>query len=389
MPGDKHSRTEKPTARRKKEARKQGNVARTPEVVTWLVVLVGSYLVPDAISATYVLMEKLWARLPDIMATPNVNGDMAFTSQALLGGLYALAPVLLAITGVAIVVNLAQTRGLITFHPLKPSFGRLSPKAGLQRILSPRSLWEVSKQLIRVALLSLVVWQTVHALLPVLAGSGPASTETVASAVGGRALGLTREVAEIGLVLAALDYIVQFRKVSSQLKMSREELKEEHKSSEGNPFTKGAVRRRQRQVSRNRMMAAVSAADAVVVNPTHFAVAVSYVRGRGAPRVVAKGADLLAMRIREEAEAKGVPVVEDPPLARALYAACELEHEVPTELYEAVARLLTFIYGLRASGRTVRIDGAPHRPSSSLIPASTAERIVAERGLLVGPATGR
>ena len=115
------------------------------------------------------------------------------------------------------------------------------------------------------------------------------------------------------------------------------------------------------------MIAAVAGADAVVLNPTHFAVALRYVRGRGAPRVVAKGADFLALRIREEATAHRVPLVEDPPLARALYVACDLEQEIPTELYEAVARLLTFIYSLKASGRASRIDGAPHKPAAPLL----------------------
>ena len=114
-------------------------------------------------------------------------------------------------------------------------------------------------------------------------------------------------------------------------------------------------------MSRNRMIASVARADAVVLNPTHYAVAVKYVRGQGAPRVVAKGADFLALRIREEAVAHGVPLVEDPPLARALYVACEIEQEIPRELYEAVARLLTFIYSLKAKGGMARMDGAPHR----------------------------
>jgi flagellar biosynthetic protein FlhB len=124
-------------------------------------------------------------------------------------------------------------------------------------------------------------------------------------------------------------------------------------------------------MARNRMIAAVAKADAVVVNPTHFAVAVSYVRGKGAPRVVAKGTDFMALQIREEATAHRVPLVEDPPLARALYVACDLEQEIPTEFYEAVARLLTFIYSLRANGRTSRIDGAPLKPAAPLLTGTT------------------
>jgi flagellar biosynthetic protein FlhB len=132
-------------------------------------------------------------------------------------------------------------------------------------------------------------------------------------------------------------------------------------------------------MSRNRMMAAVAKADAVVVNPTHFAVALSYVRGRGAPRVVAKGTDFMALQIREEASNHRVPIVEDPPFARALYVACELEQEIPAELYEAVARLLTFIYSLRANGRTTRIDGAPLKPAAPLLTGASGGVVAGAR----------
>ncbi|MGH9107055.1 MAG: EscU/YscU/HrcU family type III secretion system export apparatus switch protein, partial [Acidimicrobiales bacterium] len=364
---DKHSRTEKPTARRKREARREGTVARTPEVVTWLAILAGSYLVQHTFEATWALVYKLWDEISGSMAHPSVATDMAIARSGAEGALSALAPALLATMVTALLVNLAQTRGLVTFGPLKPTLSRLNPKNGLKRLFSPRSIWEVSKQVVRVGLLGLVAWETVYGLLPVFRADGPLSSTAVASLVAGRALSLTREVAAISLVLAALDYIVQYRKVSRDLRMTREEVKEETKSSEGNPLVRGQIRRRQRQMARNRMIAAVAGADAVVVNPTHFAVALRYVRGQGAPKVVAKGADFLALRIREEAMTHRVPVVEDPPLARALYVACELEQEIPGQLYEAVARLLTFIYGLRATGRATRIDGAPLRPAVGLL----------------------
>jgi flagellar biosynthetic protein FlhB len=272
---------------------------------------------------------------------------------------------------IALAVNLAQTRGLITFAPLKPSFKNLNPAKGLKKIISPRSLWETGKQIIRVGLLGLIVWQVLSGVIPEITANGGLSSSAVASLVASRSLALVREVAAISLVLAVLDYIVQYRKVARQLRMTKHEVKEEAKSTEGNPQMKGAIRRRQRQMARNRMIASVAKADAVVVNPTHFAVAVSYVRGRGAPRVVAKGTDFMALQIREEAVAHRVPLVEDPPLARALYVACDLEQEIPTEFYEAVARLLTFIYSLRANGRSSRIDGAPFKPAAPLLTGST------------------
>ena len=377
---DKHSKTEKPTTRRKKEARRDGTVARTPEVVTWIVVFAGSYLVQHTFEATYALEQRLWFQIANTMSHPSLSADGAVVRVGAEGALLALAPALLATMGIALAINLAQTRGLITFHPLKPSFKRLNPKAGLKKIISPRALWDIGKQIVRVSLLGLIVWQVLSGVLPVITGNGGLSSTAIASLVATKSLALVREVAAISLVLAVLDYMVQYRKVSRDLRMTKQQVKEENKATEGNPQMRGAIRRRQRQMARNRMIAAVAKADAVVVNPTHFAVAVSYVRGRGAPRVVAKGTDFMALQIREEATANGVPLVEDPPLARALYVACDLEQEIPTEFYEAVARLLTFIYSLRANGRTSRIDGAPLKPAAPLLTGATGGTIAGAGG---------
>ena len=364
---DKHSKTEKPTAKRKQDARRQGQVAKTPDVVTWLAVIAGTYIIQHTFDATYALVERLWFRIADSMANPSLPTDLAVAKEAASGTFSALAPTLFAMVGVVLLANLAQTRGLVTFTPLKPTFSHLNPISGLTRLFSPTSLWEVAKQIVRVSLLTLVAWETVRGLLPLVAGGSPLSTMAVASLVGSRALSLAREVAAIGLVLALLDYIVQYRKTARQMRMTKDEVKEERKQSDGNPMMKGHIRRRQRQFARNRMLAAVAHADAVVVNPTHFAVALEYTRGDSAPKVIAKGSDFMALRIREAARASDVPVVEDPPLARALYAACQLEQEIPTELYEAVARLLTFIYSLKAAGRAIRIDGAPHKAAAPFL----------------------
>jgi flagellar biosynthetic protein FlhB len=369
---EKHSRTEKPTARRKKEARREGQVARTPELITWLVIMSGTYLVQHTVQATYAFVDRLWYQVSDAISRPSLASDLSVAGEGARGFLSSVAPAVVGTMVLALLANLAQTRGLVTFHKLKPRFSSLNPAQGLKRLFSPRSAWEAAKQSARVALLSLVAWKTVGGFVPVVTGPGPLSSTAVASLVATRALSLTRQVAGIGLGLAVLDYVVQYRKTARQLRMTRHEVKEETKSGEGNPYVRGAIRRRQRTMARNRMLAAVARADAVVLNPTHFAVAVSYVRGRGAPKVVAKGADFLALRIRDEATAHRVPLVEDPPLARALYVACELDQEIPTELYEAVARLLTFIYSLKASGRSSRIDGAPHKPAAPLLGAPVA-----------------
>jgi flagellar biosynthetic protein FlhB len=366
---DKHSRTEKPTPRHKKEARHQGQVARSSELVTWLIVLGGTYLIQYTVRRGYTTCTNLMSQVAGAITRPSLANDLAVAKDGATGAALTFAPAVLGAMATALLVNLAQTRGLVTFKPLKPSFSRLNPKTGLKRIFSTRSLWEAGKQIMRVILLSLIAWEGVSGALPVLTAHGPLASTSVGSVIVARAIGLAREVAEVSLVLAVLDYVYQHHKVAKAMRMSRYEIKEEGKQTEGNPFTRAAIRRRQRLISRNRMIAAVASADAVVVNPTHYAVALRYVRGKGAPKVVAKGADFLALRIREEASDHGVPLVEDPPLARALFVACDLEAEIPKELYEAVARLLTFIYSLKASGRTRRIDGAPHRPAVPLLAA--------------------
>ena len=289
---DKHSRTEKPTARRKKEARRDGQVARTPEVITWLVIMSGSYLVQHTVKTTYAFVDRLWYQVADAISHPSLATDMSIAGEGGRGVLSNLAPAVLATMVLALVANLAQTRGLITFKPLKPSFSHLNPAKGLKRLFSPRSAWEAAKQAVRVCLLSLVAWKTVSGFVPVATAAGPLSSTAIASMVATRALTLTRQVAGIGLGLAVLDYVVQYRKTARQLRMTRQEVKEDSKSSEGSPYMRNAIRRRQRQLSRNRMLAAVAGADAVVLNPTHFAVAVSYVRGRGAPEGGGQGSRL-------------------------------------------------------------------------------------------------
>jgi flagellar biosynthetic protein FlhB len=324
------------------------------------------------VKTAYVSVDKLWYKVGDAISRPSITTDIAVAEQGGKDVLSCLAPAVLTTMALALLINLAQTRGLVTFKPLKPSFSKVNPVKGLKRIFSPRSLWEAAKQTLRVALLTLVAWKTVIGFVPVATAAGPLSSMAIASMVATRALTLTRQVAAIGLGLAVMDYVVQYRKTARQMRMTKQEVKEDSKASEGNPLVRGAIRRRQRQMARNRMLAAVARADAVVLNPTHFAVAVSYVRGQGAPKVVAKGVDFLALRIREEATVHRVPLVEDPPLARALYVACEVEQEIPTALYEAVARLLTFIYSLKASGRATRIDGAPHKPAAPLLALSSS-----------------
>jgi flagellar biosynthesis protein FlhB len=184
-----------------------------------------------------------------------------------------------------------------------------------------------------------------------LTNGDDASLFGIARIVGATSLTMVRNVAAAGLIVSAADYAYQKRKIGKQLRMSRQELREELKQQEGNPQMRQAVRSRAAAISRNRMIHAVGLADVIVVNPTHYAVALKYEALRGAPQVVAKGAGVLAAAIRRQGEEHGVPIVHEPVLTRTLYRSCEIGHLIPAELYEVVAHLLAFVFGLRARGR--------------------------------------
>jgi flagellar biosynthetic protein FlhB len=281
-----------------------------------------------------------------------------------------------------VVVGLIQTRGALRFNQLSPKLSRLRPKVHGAIIFSPQSAWNTTKSIVRMTVLAIVGWidisRTVHTLM---SGSGLDVFSSAAIAAN-TALSFIRTIAEISLVIALYDYRRARKKVGDTLKMTRFEVRDEFKQQEGSPLVKSEIRRRFRRMSRMRMLQAVAKANTLVVNPTHVAVALQYETGLGAPRVVAKGADELAARLRLEAEIHGVPIVRDVPLARALYGACEVGQEIPRDLYEAVARLLTFLYSLRRTGRLRRIDGAAHAPLASFLPVDQARRL----GLALGEA---
>jgi flagellar biosynthesis protein FlhB len=235
---------------------------------------------------------------------------------------------------------------------------RLNPFAGLKRIVGPHAWWELVKALVKTSVLAGVLYSSVRHLVPNLMASGALPVGAVLSNVAGAVLALVRSAAVAGLVVAGADYLVVYRRNNKQLKMTKQEVRDEAKRSEGDPHLKGAIRSRQMAMSRNRMMAELPKADVVVVNPIHVATALRYDPARGAPRVVAKGAGAVAAKIREVAAEHRIPMVQDVPLARALYKNCDLGAEVPPELYTAVARVLAFVMGLKARGSAAGL----HRP---------------------------
>ena len=342
--GDK---TEKATPKRRSEARKKGQVAKSADLNGAVVMFAALF----ALSATAPhLVETLQTSLRDafgLISTPDVVNHRGLgpliTHQARSAGL-AAAPVIFTCVAAAVLVNVIQVGGKPHLGALKPDPKRLNPLQGFKTIYGPNALFEGAKNIVKVAAVGAV---TALAVLPkldelaALVGLPPSELlPTLAHTV----LSIAQRAGFAYLVIGVLDYAYQRHRHEKSLKMDKQEVKEEHKSNELPPEVRGAIRRRQMQAARARMMADVPTADVVVTNPTHFAVALKYDPEKAAPEVVAKGSDLIAKKIREIAASNGVPVIADPPLARSLHASVEVGHIIPEELYQAVAQLLAFVY---------------------------------------------
>jgi len=348
-------KTEKPTERRRKESRKEGQVPRTQELGGWASLLVVGVALP-------MLLSRELGALRDLMVSCLTLGDGATTGRALgllgRGGQHILLTLVLLGCGVMIVgvgSALAQGGFFLATKSLKPKLSKLDPIKGAKRIFGPQALWEGAKMLLKSAFVALIVYGGIRGVMPLIGGLVP--IRTTLQAVSDQALGMMRNIAFVGLGMAAADYAMQRRRVGKQVRMSKQEVKEEHRQTEGDPMIKSAMRSRQLAAARNRMMADVPTADVILVNPTHVAVALRYDPARGAPRVVARGAGAIAAKIRDIAGEERVPLVRDVPLARALYRSTKVGQEIPPELFAAVAQVLAFVISRRTQGQR----GGEHR----------------------------
>lgn len=355
MSGEK---TEKPTPKKQREARKEGRVARTQDLSTWIGMLAASFVIPmTASSATDKMRDLLLGSLHD-SADPEPADAVGMLKTGLKDIALIVGPLALTIIAVAVVCTAAQGGLPLATKKLKPDFKHLNAISGLKRLLGPQGAWEALKSLLKVGVLALVVWHAAQGVRPLL-GDGELPLAAVLHTVADTAITAMREAAGVGLLLAALDFAVVKRRVNKGLKMSKQDIKDEGKAAEGDPQVKGKIKQRQMEMSRNRMMADVQSADVVIINPIHVAVALRYDPARGAPRVVAKGQGLVAAKIREIADEHRVPMVQDIALARALHKSVELGGEVPPELYNAVARVLAFVMSLRLRGSAAGVHRVP------------------------------
>jgi flagellar biosynthetic protein FlhB len=347
-------RTEQPTGKRLEEARKKGQIPRSIELNAAAVMLLGG-------GALYFIGGHLGEQLYQIMRSglSLTRADMlderlaiASFGNQVLHAFLACAPVLGITLLAAVAAPLAIGGWNLSFEALAPDFTKLNPSSGLARMFSARSLVELAKALAKflfiAAIAACLLWNNAGELMGLGAEPVNAGLAHAARLTGHAFLMLA---GTMGLI-AAIDVPYQLWQHNQKLKMTREEIKEEAKESDGSPEMKGRIRRAQHELARKRMMQEIPKADVVVTNPTHFAVALRYDEKRmRAPIVVAKGADLIAARIREIATENNVPIFEAPPLARALHRNVEIGGEIPSNLYVAVAQVLTYIYQLKSARR--------------------------------------
>jgi flagellar biosynthesis protein FlhB len=347
MAGEK---TEKPTEQKKRKARREGTIARSVDVGQWAGMFVASVAVPMVAKSAFDRVQFLYVQCMGIVADPDPDKALHLLKTGVEGGAIAVAPLVIALFAVTIVAAAAQGGLRVATKLFKPDFKRINPFGGLKKMLGPQGLWEGAKSLIKVTVIGFVVYLSLSKLVPALLSSAAMSLQTLVDTVAGALIGIIRAAAGAGLVLAMADYGMARRRTNKQLMMTKEEVKEEHKRTEGDPHVKGHIRQRQFEMARRRMMSDLEKADVVVVNPTHVAVALRYEPSKGAPRVVAKGQGLIATKIREKATELRIPMVMDVPLARALYKNCDLGDEIPAEFFGAVARVLAFVMMMKAKG---------------------------------------
>jgi flagellar biosynthetic protein FlhB len=364
-------RTEAPSQRRLEQAREEGQVPRSREVNTFALLgaaALGLWLAADGLRNAFSgLLRTSLTIGPNLAADPGAMTERFYAIA--IDAAIAIAPLLGLLFLVALASPMLLSGWLVSSKSLTPDFSRLNPLRGIGNMFSMSGLAELGKALAKVVLIvGVAAWVTLgqtEATMGLAAEPLPA-----AIAHGGRILGLCF-IAVVGslALIAAIDVPFQIWHYRSKLKMSREDLRREAKEQEGDPHVKAAIRSQQREMARKRMMAAVPKADVVVVNPTRYAVALRYDESNmRAPRVVAKGMHLIAGRIRELAEEHRVPVLQAPPLARALYRHAEVGDEIPAALYAAVAEVLAWVFQLRRNA--IAGGAAPLAPAAIVVPAA-------------------
>ncbi len=349
MADDKDQKTQDPTDKKLSDARAKGDVATAPEM-RHAVMFVAAIIVTAGMGSWTLarvgpLLVRLWGSADDYRMEP--GGAQSFATGVVFHLVSAMLPILGLLFGGALLILFVQGRPTISWTRVKPNFSKLNPVAGLGKIFGMRAMIEFAKTLLKCAavitIASLVIAPRMIGLDQLIDTEPHAIAQTAVALV----RRMIESVAILVICLAAVDFLYQRYSYFQRMKMSLQEVKDEHKQSEGDPKIKAKIRQIGMQRARRRMMAAVPTASVIVTNPTHYAVALKYDHGNmAAPVVVAKGLDEVALRIRKIAAEAGVPIVESPPLARALYASAAIDRPIPTEHFAAVAEIIGYVMRL-------------------------------------------
>lgn len=348
-------KTEEATPRRRQKAREEGRVPKSNELGSAIVLLSAFVLFKVYFS---VIFDDVQLYVGKSLSTVYLHQDLTVDlfsklfSDTLLVLAKVCLPIMAACLLAGLVANYAQVGILFTTKPLELKFNQLNPIQGIKRMFSTRSLVELLKSIAKLLIIGWVAYTSIKSELPVFATMFNMPIRESLPFMGNLMVSVGIKVASILLILAFADYAYQRYDYSKSLRMSKQEIKEEHKNIEGDPHIKGKIKQKQRQIAMQRMMQDVPKADVVITNPTHFAIAIRY-DGQlmPAPIVVAKGVDHVAQKIKEIAKEHNVPTVENRPLAQALYKACDIGAVIPQDMFQAVAEVLAFVYRLKRKTR--------------------------------------
>lgn len=369
-------KTEPASSRRLEQAREEGQVPRSREIGAFLILIVSAsafwYLGPWMMQRTTAIVRRGLTLEAPLLGDPNFM--LARFADLSLDALLSFAPLFLALVIAALISPVFLGSWNFSLKAINPDFGRLDPLKGLARLVSWSGLVELFKAIAKVLLVggvaTWILWSQRDDIFALFGQSVEVGLSNAGHLVNFSFLMIVLTM----LLIVAVDVPFQLWQFYDKLKMSKDEVKQEGKEMEGNPQVKGRIRQLQREAARKRMMGAVPTADVIVTNPTHFAVALAYKSGMGAPKVLAKGMGDIALKIREIGAQNGVPMLEAPPLARALYRHAEIDQEIPSALYAAVAEVLAYVFQL-ATWRQVG-GSYPMPPRSIAVPAELVPEVI-------------
>lgn len=344
-------KTEEATPKKKSDSRSKGQIARSKEVSVAITMLVCTMLVSGLWGMLTNGFKDVIIYFLKFPMLDNFNEATIFNIgvTTTLKVAQLLLPFALPIMVGGIIASLLQTGFLITKEPLKPSFGKLNPLSGMKNMISKRSLIDLSKNLVVITIISIIAYKYVASNYQNILGISNLYLPSLSEEVKKLVVGIFRQICIILVIIAAIDYFLQVRMHSKDLRMTKQEIKDEYKQSEGDPQLKGKIKQKQREMGMKRMMQSVADATVVITNPTHLAIAIKYEEGGNmeAPKVVAKGADYIALKIKGIAKEHEIPVIENKPLARLMYDKVEIDQDIPQELYQGVAEILAVVMKLK------------------------------------------